>query len=207
MNSQRLEKLKNRIGAIGLLTFFAGVIVGLGVYTVLREAFEAGIVPETGMQLKDWAGFYLALLAFTFSLGAFFYNRYKAKKDSFLAIHEKLIALDIQEGRRLLFTKVNSPEDAKLLEEHDIEAYQKVNRALAMYDVLGLYVSRRYVDKSIVLEEWGQNLSKARWHGQHFMEHRRQKNAPSKWKHFDALSEEAEALYPEYASGSAVTGS
>lgn len=186
----RWIKVREQINSVALLVLLLGIAIGFGGYLVVREAFDNGIITGTDMKLKDWATFWLGLLAFLLSMLAFFYNRQKAKRDAFLAIHEKLIALDIQEGRRFLFTKINSEGDAARLKRRNIEAYQKVNRAMSMYDVLGLYVSRRYVDKSVVLEEWGRNLAMARENAEHFMDFRKKR-----WDHFDKLSSEAHELY------------
>ncbi|NKG22392.1 hypothetical protein [Paeniglutamicibacter terrestris] len=113
----------------------------------------------------------------------------------FLSIHNSLISLDIQNGRRLLFNKINSPEDPSELLSSDPRAYDQINRALAMYDVLGLYVKRKYVDKSWVMDEWGSGLAKARVPALLFMAHREAIGVPSKWKNFDALSLEAKLAY------------
>ncbi|WP_434993462.1 hypothetical protein [Arthrobacter sp. Ld5] len=172
------------------VSFVIGLVLGAGVYTVLREMVEDGDLPGTGMGLKDWASFFLALLAFILSFTAFIYSQLKAKRDAFLAIHEKLIAYDIQEGRRILFTKIHSVDDVKRLEQENLDEFQEVNRALAMYDVLAMYASRKYVPKQVILDEWGRNLARSRKHALHFMEHR-----DKKWDHYDKLSSEALATY------------
>lgn len=60
-----------------------------------------------------------------------------------------------------------------------------------MYDVLGIYVKRRYVFKSWVKEEWGSDLAKARTLGKHFNANRTTPGVPSTWKSFDTLSLDA----------------
>ena len=174
-----------------VLTFTLGAVF---CYLFLAAA-GASARPDPNVGFKDWVTVFFAIAALLASLGALYFNWRKAKQDTFLNIHQQLIALDIQEGRRILFQKITSPEAASQLLIDDPDDYQKVNRALAMYDVLGLYVKRRYVFKSWVLEEWGANLSKAREPGRHFINHRKANGVPSLWGNFDKLSLEASILH------------
>ena len=179
-------KLREQVNTVGVTIFGTGVAVGLGGYLVLREALDNGGFRGTGMELKDWSNIWLGALAFLFSLLAFFYNRHSTKLNAFLALHEKMIARDVQEGRRLLFTRCTSVEDVEKLKQECDEGFQKVNRALGLYDVLGMYVSRKYVYESAVLEEWGRTLVKARNPARCFMDYREKE-----WDHFLVLSEKA----------------
>lgn len=105
--------------------------------------------PDSSLELKDLSQVALAAAALVLSLVALIVSARKSKRDAFLGIHDKLTALDIQEGRKILFNKVNSPEDAaELMKAENSDEYDKVNRAMAMYDVLGFYVYRRFVRKS-----------------------------------------------------------
>lgn len=191
-------KFKDQVSALGTTLFLTGVAVGLGAYLVLREAFDKGAIEGTGMALKDWSSVWLAALAFLFSLLAFFHHRHSAKQDAFYAVHEKLIAFDIQEGRRILFGSIKTVEDVAALERDCLDGFQKVNRALGMYDVLGMQVAHKYVYKSTVLEEWGRNLARARTPALLFMAHRQKS-----WDHFDKLSAEALKRYGAKSADSA----
>lgn len=174
-----------------VLVFLIGAVF---CYLLLAAAGAAGR-PDPNVGFKDWVAVCFSVAALLASLGALYFNWRKAKQDTFLGIHEKLIALDIQEGRRLLFQKISSPAAASQLLVDSPEEYQKVNRALAMYDVLGLYVKRKYVFKDWVMEEWGPNLAKARVPGRYFIEHRKEHGVPSLWHNFDTLSREASIKY------------
>lgn len=76
------------------------------------------------------------------------------KRDQFLKLNERLIDVDLQLGRRILY-RVGSVEDAVRLQCDSPEEDQLVNRALAMFEVLALYIDRNYVDKDLALETWG----------------------------------------------------
>lgn len=172
---------------------FGVAIFALGAISsyLFQAAIGAAARPDPNVAFKDWTALIFAAAALCASLAALQFNKRKARQDTFLGIHDKLIALDVQEGRRLLFEKINSPGDAARLLDEDPEAYHKINRALAMYDVLGLYVKHRYVAKSWVMEEWGANLAKARKPGMHFVAHRIERGVPSKWANFNEISRDA----------------
>lgn len=175
---------------IWIIVFFSGVAIGV-VSTLLFQAIRGAAGHPDPSLLKDWWSIAFATLAVLLSAGALYYNWMKSKQDTFLSIHEKMISSDLQEGRRLLLSKIKSFEDADRLLQEEPEQYQKVNRALAMYDVMGVYVKRGYILKSWVMEEWGPGLARAREPGLHFIEHRRRQGIASMWKNFDDLSFEA----------------
>jgi len=130
------------------------------------------------------------------SLSTLLFTRRKGKRDAFLSVHEKMITADLQEGRRLLFD-VESPEAAEKLLENKREDYQKVNMAMAMYDVLCLYVERGYVRRDLVMETWGPGLANARIPGRHFIAHRTKLGIPSTWRNFNKVSLEAAILFQD----------
>lgn len=179
------------MGKIWAIVFGTGFALGIVVCYLTQALVGAWAKPDPNVGFKDWLTVILAGAALTVSLTALTFNWLKAKQDTYLSIHDKLVAVDLQEGRRLLFTKIKSSADADNLLKDDPQSYQKINRALAMYDVLALYVRRRYIFKSWVMEEWGPGLANARTPGKHFIAHRTSQGVPSTWKNFDSLSLEA----------------
>lgn len=143
------------------------------------------------MGAKDWATVYVTTLALFVSIAAFVHNRSKATRDAFLAIHEKMFDLDIQEGRGILYNEIKNLDDVKKLKKNDYEGFRKVNRAIAMWDVLAMYVSHGYLPKQMVLEEWGRNMAKYRKRVLLFGEGR-----GKHWEHYESLSEEACKKHP-----------
>jgi hypothetical protein len=77
------------------------------------------------------------------------------QRDQFLKMHERLIDADLQIGRRILRDRISSVQDAQRLRSDAPEDHQLVTRALAMLDILALYVEQEYVDADLVLREWG----------------------------------------------------
>lgn len=174
-----------------IVVYAFGAISGAAVDTVVRELVSAGTLSGTGMGAKDWATIYVTTLALFVSIAAFVHNKRKATRDAFLAIHEKMFDLEIQEGRGILYNKIKTLDDAQRLKKYDYEGFRKVNRAIAMWDVLAMYVRRGYLPKKLVLDEWGRNLAKYRERVLLFGQAR-----GKHWEHYERLSKEACDKYP-----------
>lgn len=118
------------------------------------------------------------------------------QRDIFLRIHERLIDLDLQQGRRIL-ARIHSSEDARDLLENRPGDYHLASRALAMLDVAGLYVEQGYVDKSLFIQEWGSVYS-ALHEGPMKLIAERAVRGPSyhtwSWPHFQALASEVHGM-------------
>ncbi|BCW41957.1 hypothetical protein StoSoilB3_34920 [Arthrobacter sp. StoSoilB3] len=190
------DSLRNnrRRNGLWVAVYAFGAISGAAVDAILRELVAAGTLAGTGMGAKDWATIYVTTLALFVSIAAFVHNRRKSTRDAFLAIHEKMFDLEIQEGRGILFEKISTLDDAKRMRKEDPESFRKVNRAIAMWDVLAMYVNRGYLPKQIVMEEWGRNLAKYRKRVLIFGEVR-----GKRWEHYEKLSKEACEKHPSAA--------
>jgi hypothetical protein len=79
----------------------------------------------------------LSLVALAFSIYVFLDSHKRDQRDVFIKIHELLISDDIQRGRYLLFEKVVDEESVRRLTD---EEYRDVNRAIASYNLLGIYL-------------------------------------------------------------------
>lgn len=176
---------------IWTIVILIAVLIGYLLCYLVQAIVGAAARPDPSPQIKDWLTAALAFAALLVSSGALYFNWMKAKQETFLDIHAKLIDVEVQEGRRLLYHEIRSAADPARLLKEDEEKYDKVNRALAMYDVLGLYVRKRYVFKNWVLDEWGAALVRARPHAKHFIAHRESQGSFSAWPNFHALSLEA----------------
>ncbi|MER6955021.1 hypothetical protein [Streptomyces sp. NPDC000618] len=115
------------------------------------------------------------------------------RRDMFLGLHEKLSSAEQQTGRRFLREKIGSLRDAEVLRREDPNCLRQVVGALAMLDILGLYVEKGFVDKELVFEEWGSLLAELHPHGVHVIEERRQNRGSGRklWPHFRRLALEA----------------
>jgi hypothetical protein len=95
----------------------------------------------------------LSACALVISTAAFATRQRQDKRDLYLRIHEQLLDLQVQEGRRLLYERVHSVEDVIDLRRNEPEVYALINRSLSMFSTLGLYVERGYVDRDVVLAD------------------------------------------------------
>lgn len=140
----------------------------------------------------------LSALALVLSLLTLVYSRASRRRDLFLDMHERLLDREIRDGRRaLLEASVCSVNDARRFRERDEEGYRLACRALAMCDVLGLYVRKRFISKRLVLDEWGHTYA-ALWEcGQHIISMRLADDGDdvghrwSAWQNFQRLGADA----------------
>jgi hypothetical protein len=114
----------------------------------------------------------VAVAALMVSITTAVYTRKRERRQLFLQMHERLIDTDQLLGRRTLFRDITSVEDVGRLERQQPEIYLQVHRTLAMLDILGCYAMRGYVDKQVILEEWGHWYAKAYEHGRYVIEYR-----------------------------------
>ncbi|MDQ0620093.1 hypothetical protein [Arthrobacter globiformis] len=173
---------------IWTITILTAVAVGFLLCYLIQAFVGAAAHPDSSLLVKDWLTASLSIAAVLIASGALFFNWLKAKQENFLNIHDKLVDVEVQEGRRLLHNEIENEDDPARLMREDATKYDKINRALALYDVLGLYVSKRYVFKDWVLDEWGPALVRARPHARHFIAHRDKQGGGPSWPNFAALS-------------------
>ena len=104
----------------------------------------------------------IPVISIIVSCGAFIFSLYtwrervvQDQRDLFLRLHERLLDVELQHGRRILFREVNSIADARNLFQNNPERYDLANMALAMLDTAALYVEGRYIDGNLFMQEWG----------------------------------------------------
>ncbi len=136
--------------------------------------------------MTDWIPTVIAVAAFAFSLVNWHVSRQHDKRDLFLAMHERLIASEVQEGRRLLYLD-HSLDQLDELRKSGSPEYQLINRALANFDVLAMYVDRGYIDRNVVLEEWGHSLARAYQRAEPFISNRVANQSWRPWPHLRAF--------------------
>ncbi|MGW1669023.1 hypothetical protein [Streptomyces sp. NPDC002324] len=112
------------------------------------------------------------------------------KRDLFLSLHEKLTAPEQLWGRRVIREQINTPEDAERLRQLDREDGHAAASAVAMLDILSLYVERGFVEKDLVLDEWGHALADLNGNAAIFVRDRTE-NGRAPWCHFQDFSAEA----------------
>jgi hypothetical protein len=136
----------------------------------------------------------LSACAVILSAAAFVTRRRQDKRDLFLRMFEILIQPELQEGRRLLYDRVHSIQDVIELRNNEPDAYALINRALAMFEVFGMYVERGYIDRDLALEEWGRTYARCFLLSSPFVEDRRKLQGHSfVWPHLHSFGREAVA--------------
>jgi hypothetical protein len=126
-----------------------------------------------------------------FILGCVNFSRARRldKRDLFLRMHESLLDPSIVDGRRALYD-IKTIGDATRL-SLDADTTTSVYRALAMFDVLALYVENGWIAESTVLEEWGNSLRRSVEPSRLFIEARYATIQWHSWPHFRELAEKA----------------
>jgi hypothetical protein len=140
----------------------------------------------------------LTAIAVLLSMLALFNSRRLDKRDLFLKMHENLLGELPMAGRRALGHITDKASAAQAV--GDSEKATAVYRALAAFDVLGLYVERGWVNERDVLEEWADSLSKYRHPKALWVEERYPGKKFHSWPHYDDLADRATA----YLAGSYV---
>jgi hypothetical protein len=138
----------------------------------------------------------ISCAAFAFSVFTWRERKAKDQRDLFLRIHERLIDVDLQRGRGILFQggEVKSTEDAQKLFKDRRKDYEVVNRTLAMPDIAALYVERGYIDSELFFQEWGFTYASILEHAEYFIDERASRivrSAGRSWQHFRFLAGQA----------------
>jgi hypothetical protein len=132
----------------------------------------------------------ISAAALVFSFYTFTNSRRQDRRSVMLKMRELLVSEDLQRGRYLLFNKVIDEASVRQL---DGQEYRDINRALATYNLLGLYVERGYVDEEDIMDVWARSIYRSWVVGQPFLRHREQgggyKIAAAEY--FDRLAEKA----------------
>lgn len=135
----------------------------------------------------------ISCAAFTFGIFTWNENRNRARRDLRLQIHERLVAVDLQRGRRILYNKVHSNADARSLFFDHPDEYDLANRALAMLDVAALYAERGYIDVDSFMGDWAFVYANISEHGRYFITERAERSRTTfqNWPHFRSFAERA----------------
>lgn len=135
-------------------------------------------------------GLLVAVVGILLSLYVVERSRLNARREAFTRIHELLLSPEIQQGRHLLLL-IKKGGDVPPVGSSDWVA---INRSVAMYHTLALYVGRRLVDGGLALEAWHHSLRDARASVEVFIEARQacQKSQWRPWPELDWLIRKAE---------------
>jgi len=127
----------------------------------------------------------LSVIALVFSIYVFIDSHKRDRRDTFIKIHELLISTDIQRGRYLLFEKVTDVESVKRLPDDE---YRDISQAIAVYNLLGVYLKNGYVTERDVVEVWGRAIYRAWITAQPFLAWREHNQGYKAWPYFELLA-------------------
>lgn len=155
---------------------------------------QMSIPPSDRGLVAPLVGAFVASLAFCLASATYFFNWRKSKIDLFIAIHEKLIAPEIQSGRGILANKVDTVLSVYLLKKKEFES---INRAMALYDTLAMYSSRRKVFSADVKETWGLAMHRRAPQIRAFIHWRAIQDEYWSWPHLTAMLDDLDRKPPE----------
>src|SRR5690349_8827448 len=124
--------------------------------------------------------------ALLLSIYVFVENRRQYRRNALLRIHQLLMSDDVQRGRYLLFEKVIDESSIQNLSSQD---YGDINRALAAFNLLGLYVQKGYVEEKEVMDIWARPVYRSWIAAQPFFAHREQHAGYRLSPFFDLLAQ------------------
>ena len=136
----------------------------------------------------------ISCAAFAFSVFTWRERKVKDQRDLFLRVHERLVDVDLQRGRRIIYQDVNSVQDVQHLMRERPGDYDTANRALAVLDIAALYVERGYLDEQLFMQEWGLEYANILKHAQYFIDERASQavaSADKTWPHLQFLGARA----------------
>lgn len=172
------------------VVFVFGVIAGAFATYAVRFA----VSPEARGLALQFITAGIAASAFALALRTYKFNDLKSKTDLFTSFHEKLIEAEAQRGRSILAVKLKEPEDVGSLSSADFVC---VNRALALYETLAMYMIKGNLREEDVLETWGLALYRRRNEIRWFMEYRDATHQYVSWPYLKNLLDRMTKRPPE----------
>jgi hypothetical protein len=160
---------------------------------VLSHRSRVCVVPLGFMSVPSGIPLGLSALAVGISIYSVLSSRRRDRRDLYLSMQQHLIEPEMLEGRRLLFAEAKSVGHVRTLRESRREDYDKINRALSTFEQFGSYVLHGWIDRDLVLEEWGHTYAAVWRVGSHFIEERdsHQEGRWSGWNNLRQLGREA----------------
>ncbi|MFE5407280.1 hypothetical protein [Microbacterium sp. NPDC056569] len=119
-----------------------------------------GVVEQAAVwgNWAEWGTVFAAILALGVSIAAFAVARRSERRQQFMRVHELLTNPDSQKGRRLLHEKITPGRDIDRLRKRHSDQYDLINRALSLYNTLGIYAYRHYVSREEARTYWAPTI-------------------------------------------------
>ncbi|WP_457809953.1 DUF4760 domain-containing protein [Microbacterium aquimaris] len=142
----------------------------------------------------EWVAALVAILALAISIAAVVLVRRSEKRSLFIHLHDLLTSPDSQVGRRILHTRMTSERRIDRIFKRRPDDFDQVNRALGLYNTLGIYAHKGYVSKDEALDHWGGRVRKGWPAIERFLRWRRSRSDDSTmWSYLVWFAQESEA--------------
>lgn len=115
-------------------------------------------------------GIFVATLAVSLSFATVVFGRRQRRQDMFLRVHEMLIDVEMQRGRRLVYQSGRQGH----LPPEDSDDFALISRTLSVHNTVAVYVRRRIVSQQWVLAGWQNTLCDLRKGTTLFVEYRQE---------------------------------
>jgi hypothetical protein len=117
------------------------------------------------------------------------------RRNLLLKLHEQLLSPEKQQGRRLIHEYATAGRNWWDPSPTTVEDVDKMNSALALFDVAGWYMEKKYVDADDFLDLWAVPLVRTWYRAYHpYISVRHQREEWSSWPNFEKAVERAEAF-------------
>jgi hypothetical protein len=135
----------------------------------------------------------VASVALLFSYRAFRHSGHTTKQLTFITFQEHLQSPEAAEGRRLIYD-IESEKDVVKMRKRTSD-WDKLNRAITLWNTLGQYVRHDLVEKDLAVAIWGDAIEAAWPHLVWVIQYRRRERA-DKWTSLVWLAEHAGVSIP-----------
>jgi len=152
--------------------------------------------------VAEWVTAVVALVALAASIWAVTVARRFEKQRLYTDMHDRLTSNDSQRGRWVLFNRMGTENEIQRMfdRQHKNDDFNTVNRAIGLYNTLGIYAYRGFIDREIALDHWAAPVSQ-RWPDiERFLRWRRRTHGdPHMWPYLVWFAKESGVeLSPEF---------
>lgn len=143
----------------------------------------------------------ISAAAFAVSLSTFLTNRRRDKRDLFLRVHERLAAVDQQQGRKFLY---EMREQRKSVAELTKEEREVIDHALSMLNVACFYFMRRYISRKDLKRQWALSIVRTVNAAEPYMAYRDAQRGTQTWPDLLRFTSEAREYVQKEGLGAAL---
>lgn len=139
----------------------------------------------------DLIALFIAVLGLMVSLITVLFSVRHSRLEAYTRMHELLVSPEVARGRRILF----QTHAAHALPKPNEEGWDEINRSMAMYDTLGVYVRRHIVSERLVLGSWFHALCAIHDAADAWLAHRHATGHRNPWPSLTYLLDRAERYH------------